>query len=380
MPIEIPILEGSRNSSSKKQKEGFYHFLSEIEAELKDLAENQISFRSPIIRDMNGNGIIYPSTIVMIQGKTGVHKSRLMEVFAILILTMDIKRVELCYQIAELRNYILVLIDTERNKKDQLPAAIQSILHKSGLRKSPPNFRYTSILDVPRDKRFQATRDFIAGIKKNMKDEHLIVVLDVVSDCVFDINNNRECFPLIDMINQEINNNNATFIVIIHENPGVGEKARGALGTELANKASTIMQISLEKEKGAGKLIKLDYKKMRSSECPEPVYLEYDNDTKGLVLASIETVQTHQKEQNAQKEISEIIDYLADTLKEGDTIPSAKFKSDIALKFEISESTAHRRLIKIMESKVEILDINFCSCYLELIGTTRTSHYKLSKK
>lgn len=381
MPINIPKIDILEKEQAKQVKgKNFFDYLSKIESQLKEKAENEILFRPPIIRDLLGNGIVYPSTIVMIQGKTGVHKSRLMESIAVLILARDSERVELGFRMAEIRDYVLVLVDTERNKSDQLPAAIQSILHKAGLQVSPPNFRYTSILDIPREERFQATSDFIGGIKKTMGNEHLIVILDVVSDCVLDINNNRECFPLIDMINREINNSNATFFVIIHENPGIAEKARGALGTELANKASTIMQISFEKEKGGGKLIKLDYKKMRSSECPEAVYLEYDKIAKGLVLAATETIHAHPKDQKDTREMSDIIDYLAEILKEGDTIPSAKLKADIAVKFGISETTANRRLQKLLESKAEIIDTNVCPCFLELVGTTRTSSYKLSKK
>lgn len=374
--------ESSKEVDLQKNAKNYYSYLSQIEKQLQAKVGTDISFRPPIIKDLTGNGIVYPSTINMIQGKTGVHKSRLMESIASLILANDPDRVDLCFQIAAVRDYALVYVDTERNKSDQLPAALQKIIQKSGLNGNPRNFRYTSLIDVPRDMRFKATSDFIAGIKEELKEQHLVIVFDVVTDCVFDINNNRECFPLIDMINREINNSNVTFFVIIHENPGVGEKARGALGTELGNKSSTTLQISFEKDKTGNDtdLIKLRYLKTRGGKRPDPVYLKYDEISHGLELAPLIEVDAAQKEKGKMAEIESIIDYISNMMKLNVPIPSAKLKAEISEKFNISEPTANRRLKEIAENRTEIRDADFADCVLMLSGASNKSSYILSKK
>lgn len=85
---------------------------------------------------------------------------------------------------------------------------------------------------------------------------------------------------LIDLMNEMINEQNVTFICVIHENPNGGNKARGHLGTELGNKASTTIQLSLENV-----LIYVKYLKTRRTQKPPTLHLQYSEAQRELILA-----------------------------------------------------------------------------------------------
>lgn len=185
------------------------------------------------------------------------------------------------------RAFTVCYVDTERNLTEQLPAALQSIQIKAGYRidEHPAGFEYVTLLDIPREQRFEALKEYF-DYSRTKSDKHIVVVLDVLTDCCKDFNRTDDAMPLIDHLNRAINNFNVTFICIIHENPG-SEKARGHLGTELANKASTIMQVGYEKD-ASGKdtdLIRVKFIKCRNTKRHEPFHLKYCDTFKGLVLA-----------------------------------------------------------------------------------------------
>jgi len=75
---------------------------------------------------------------------------------------------------------------------------------------------------------------------------------------------------LIDLLNSWINDFNATFICVIHENPGFNNKARGHLGTEIRNKASYQIQIAKEAKENdpSTEVFKISYKKIRIGKRP----------------------------------------------------------------------------------------------------------------
>ena len=102
----------------------------------------------------------------------------------------------------------------------------------------------------------------------------------------------KDSMKLIDMMNQTINRYDVTFLCLIHENPGSADKARGHLGTEILNKASTVIQIGFEKDSQNHNtdLLKVAYLKCRSSKKHESFYVQYSDTEKGLILADFNTV------------------------------------------------------------------------------------------
>lgn len=123
---------------------------------------------------------------------------------------------------------------------------------------------------------------------------------------------------LIDMMNQSINRYDVTFLCLIHENPGNTDKARGHLGTEILNKASTVMQIGFEKDAQNHNtdLIKVAYLKCRSSKKHEPFHVQYSDTEKGLILADFNTIQAAIDNRAQKAALDEIIELLGRFLAE----------------------------------------------------------------
>lgn len=138
---------------------------------------------------------------------------------------------------------------------------------------------------APRAERFPRLSEYLAHYRHGF-DGHLVVILDVLSDCVADYNDVTASLGLIDLLNVAVNEQDATFLAVIHENPGSTAKARGHLGTEASNKASTVLQVSLVKEQGrATGLIQLLYMKRRYAAPGLTFFATFDETTRGLVRA-----------------------------------------------------------------------------------------------
>ncbi|SFF22222.1 AAA family ATPase [Spirosoma endophyticum] len=268
----------------------------DTQALVGDLATKAVVFSPPLITRQEV-GIFGRSTINIIQGAYGSHKSRLAELIAALMLTgntgddphfLDFER-------AMLERFCFCYIDTERNQKEELPYAIQGIKMKAGyqLEDKPAGFHFTSIKAIERGHRFDAIEAFISHVRQ-LTDLHLFVLIDVVTDAIGDFNDPKESMKLFDFLGNLCDRHNATFLLVIHQNPGT-DKARGHTGTEAANKASTVLQIGFEKtDKGEdSELIKLRYLKLRRGKRPEPVFLQYSTEANGLVLASTDAVTAH---------------------------------------------------------------------------------------
>jgi hypothetical protein len=108
-------------------------------------------------------------------------------------------------------------------------------------------------------------------------DWNLLVILDVVTDCVKSFNNDADALSLFDYIGNLCEDHGTAFLLLLHENPGAGEKARGHVGTEALNKANTQIQIGYERKRKRedSQLIKLKFLKCRNGAKPSPVYFQF---------------------------------------------------------------------------------------------------------
>ena len=187
--------------------------------------------------------------------------------------------------------YKLLYVDTERNTSDQLPFAIQQLKGRAGfdLSDHPLALDYTSLVLLPRAARFPALAEYLAHHRLGFSG-HLVVILDVLSDCVADFNDVAASLELMDLLNVAVNEQDATFLCVIHENPGgASNKARGHLGTEAGNKASTALQVGFMKEGGKSTpLLQLMYLKRRYAAPGLTFFAVYDEATRGLVRATPE--------------------------------------------------------------------------------------------
>lgn len=326
--------------------------LARLLASQQQIKENKgkpISFSQPILWQKE-NPVFFPKTINVIQGKAGVHKSRLAEtICAALLKTPESNRDLLGFKRSLLSRYAVCYVDTERNLSDQLPYSLQQIQTKAGytIQDHPYGFDYISLLEFAREDRFEMLNMYIDHIRKKFP-MHLFIVLDVITDCVFNFNDTKDSMKLIDMMNQTINRYDVTFLALIHENPGSTDKARGHLGTEILNKASTVVQIGFEKdaENHNTNLIKVAFLKCRSSKKHEPFYVQYSDTEKGLVVADLTTIQETMDSRNQKASLDSTLEFIGAFLTE--PMPRKDFIEKLCVEMNCKERTVEARLKSII--------------------------------
>lgn len=301
---QIPGIISSSDASSNLQ------ILLATREKLRIKKAQDISFSGPILRQ-GENAIIYPRTITVIQGQTGVHKSRLAATICSAFLKLPGCETDLlgfnqngCSDL-----HTILYVDTERNLDEQLPYALQQIQLKAGYEKEdhPENFQYLSLLQIARAERFTALNECLAFTRRSTL-KPLFIVLDVTTDCISNFNDPVDSLQLIDMLNMAISEHNVTFLCIIHENPGTNTKARGHLGTEISNKASTVIQVGFKKdsENVDTDLLEVKYLKCRQSERYPSFYVKYSKEASGLIMAETDDVASLVKPKTKNLEPSEM--------------------------------------------------------------------------
>lgn len=156
-----------------------------------------------------------------------------------------------------------------------------------------------------------------------------------------------------------------TFLCIIHENPNSFGKARGHLGTELINKASTVFQISLEKTDNdtPSDIINVKYLKNRSTKRLSGIYFRCNEETQLLELVDENDIKAKSKKTTRKADESEVISYLEQL-----TWQSAFSKNDLCnhlkAQFNVSDETLINRLKVIEQEKYTILNENSETCHL----------------
>jgi hypothetical protein len=252
---------------------------------------SKIEFQKPVIvRGENADGVIMPRTINVIQAKTARFKSTLMQILASAVLKKQGHKPQndhLGFQLSDLAQgkAALLYCDTERNIFDQFPAALQSIQKHAGYEYNEEleNFDYISLLSIAREARLPVFVEYLEQTRKKHKEagRHLFVVLDVITDLILSFNDVKESMQVVDLLNSSINHHDITFFAVIHENPsGDNSKARGHLGTELSNKASTVIGLDFVKDvqEVETDVVCVRFLKCRATKRHEPFYARYSDD------------------------------------------------------------------------------------------------------
>jgi len=347
---------------------------------LRKLKANEIKFSQPVLRQ-GENAVIFPHTINVIQGQAGVHKSRLAEN----ICAAFLKQHNCCNELLGFNRinfdatHTVVYVDTERNLSEQLPYALQSIQIKAGFERTdhPSNFEYISLLEINRKERFAVLNEYLNHIKKRTASP-LFIVLDVSTDCIEDFNKTDKSMELIDLMNIAINEHNVIFLCLIHENPK-SDKARGHFGTELMNKASTVMQVGFEKDANQNDtdIIRVKYLKCRSTARHTPFYIKYSNEVKGLILADASEVTGVMNSRKRKASNDDMIEFIEMYLGDGASLTRVEFLEKLSKDFKASQRTIESRIAEIMNTENEIFNSKGEACKLSKETKEKTVYYKL---
>lgn len=330
--------------------------------QIKERKAKDVRFSQPVLKQ-GENAIIFPNTINVIQGQAGVHKSRLAEnICAAFLKKHDCHNEHLGFKRTNFdANHLVLYVDTERNQQEQLPFSLQSIQVLAGYKKEehPHNFDYISLLEISRKDRFAALNESLDYIITD-KSKPTFIVLDVSTDCIEDFNRIDSSMELIDHMNKSINKHNVIFLCLIHENPR-SDKARGHFGSELMNKASTVMQVGYEKDahNNDTELIRIKYLKCRSSARHQPFYAKYSNEVKGLVLATPEDINNASNARKMKGKLEDIAEFiLLHFQQKGTIINKADLFESLRKEFEMSDRTIQDRVDSIISNEYPFYDID----------------------
>lgn len=374
-----PNTQSNMLTEEQESKQDKLNRLLETRNKIAEAMKKPITFSQPILKQ-NDKAVFYPKTINVIQGKAGVHKSRLAETICSALLSdIDNNKDLLSFKKEPLTRYVVVYVDTERNLSEQLPYALQQIKIKAGykIEDEVSDLDWVSLLEFDREKRFDMLDVFLEYVRSQYN-THIFIVLDVITDCVFNFNDTKDSMKLIDMMNKSINRFDVTFLCLIHENPGNTDKARGHLGTEILNKSSTVIQIGFEKDKNqmTMEVIKISYLKCRNSKKHDPFYVQYSEEEKGLILADSQTV----KETLEKKKFKAGYDAIIENLTLFLTEPTDKKELLEYLKgaLECGNRILEDRLREIVEDKMMIFNSEGIVCNLHRYPEGRKLIYTLN--
>lgn len=309
---------------------------------------NGISEPKPILMAAGEMPIAHKNSIILIQGKSGTHKSRLASIISALLIGTDKEKEIIGLTRNPDEDFSVLYVDTERNLMSQLPTAMKQIMCDAELTDTVPHFDLSvcPLINVNRFNRFKVLKSFVEQMKvhENRDGRHIVVVLDVITDCVSDFNQLGESYNLIDLMNSTINQEDVTFVCIIHENPGT-DKARGHLGTELNNKASTVLQINESKQPG---IFCIKTMKSRNTAKGFEVHVKFDTVTNNLVLVNDQLELSTAKEKGIELVLKQLGKTLVDETTKPDLI--------LALKtcLGIKERQIDSKLKLIVDQKLEV--------------------------
>ncbi|MBL7815208.1 MAG: AAA family ATPase [Saprospiraceae bacterium] len=334
-----------------------------------EAANQDVVRRKPLISRYDSKNddivpIILQGTINIVQGKTGTHKSRFAELLCSLFLVNAATcNTDFLEFISALFPVAVVYIDTERGMKDEFPLTVQRIREKAGFDKTfkIDNFYPISIAKAERHERVEAVKQWLEYVQ-GQTSLPLFVVLDVVTDCVVSFNNDKDSLKLFDDLRNFADDCNATFLLLIHENP-FSDKARGHTGTEGQNKASTIIQIGFNSDNDDNDLMKLRFLKTRNIAKPNPIFLEYSKEAQGLVLANEDMVKQQIENKRKAFDTDLVIEYLEQLLtdpKESKEVSSIQEK--IAAKFKKGIRAAQDKLLDIINQEYILRDLEGEEC------------------
>jgi hypothetical protein len=327
--------------------------LKRVKEVIDKTSKGKINFGEPIMTRKEEK-VIFPKSITVIQGKSGVHKSRLVQHICSTFIQDKSNLSETLLSFKSSSQPTVVYIDTERSITEQFPAAIQDIKVNGGykIQDDVQRLDYYSMISIPRQERKKAIKVLIEDIRAQRTGE-IVLVIDVATDLINDFNSVEESMKLIDFVNECINSYNISFIVLIHENPGFQtEKARGHLGTEFMNKATIQISIKEDAVIKDTKYYKVSYLKCRNSKLYMPYYVRFDEFNKALVEVTETELSELRNARNRRADMEEIAEYIGNVWEEN--ITQVVLKELIIKEFDLKDRTVRDRLKDIEHKQIPI--------------------------
>ena len=174
----------------------------------------------------------------LITGQAKSKKSFFVQCLASAFLNNDLQPLQRIKGHAKEDKFNLLYFDTEQDDDSDVNELMNRIYQMSG--KTPdqlPNFRCYSLRDVKTSDRHQTVKNYILGVE-NVG----LVIIDGIRDLVRSINDDNAAMDIGDDLLSWTSRRKCHIVCVLHENKGT-ETVRGHIGSELVNKAETVISI-----------------------------------------------------------------------------------------------------------------------------------------
>lgn len=150
----------------------------------------------------------------------------------------------------ETQNTVL-LFDTEQSKY-HVQKVVRRICNLSELNE-PPNFHCYGLRPFTTDERIELIKNAIFSLEGIG-----MVVIDGIRDLVKDINSPEEATKVVSLLMKWSEEKNIHIVVVLHQNKG-DNNARGHLGTEVVNKAETVISVTKDTQDPLISIVEAEY-------------------------------------------------------------------------------------------------------------------------
>ena len=211
-------------------------FVSEQESGLsKSYLDYQIqitdNYPEPVpILSQGDTAFLTRGNVIMINAKAKSMKSYLATALATSILEDDVLGING-------KGNSVLYIDTEQSKS-HVCKLLKRIYRLAGLEDTEPDNRITVL--ALRELNVEERRAIIYESVRTIKPS--LVIIDGIRDLVHDINDIKECSPVVGEIMALSSEFDNGIVVILHTNKN-DNNARGHIGSELSNKCETVLQV-----------------------------------------------------------------------------------------------------------------------------------------
>jgi hypothetical protein len=324
-----------QNTQTQAIVQQFAEQLAQFNETVIDALDKNEPDPDPLISYQN-KGLVFPGSVILLQGQKGVFKSSLAESYASLLLGQRGAN----FFGFSVSDTIVVYIDSERSHSEMVKARRRILTRAKITGNGKGRLFVTSISAASRPYRLSVMEDYM---KRHIDgySQPVFLILDVETDFVTDFNSETETQRFFDSLAFLGHHFGITVLLVCHENPGT-TKARGHLGTESANKSSNVLRIS---RSGTG-IVRLDFLHTRHVQEPEPLYLQFVEGV-GLVTASEDSANKRDSRFSVEDTLAQLIDILRDGPK-----PKSEVMPLLLEEIGMSERTLNTHLKEIKKQTI----------------------------
>lgn len=229
--------------------------------------------------------------------------------------------------------------DTEQSKY-HVQIALKRICRQLGIRRPPNLFTY-HLRSLTPSQRLKLIEEEIYS-----SDKIGLVVIDGIKDLITSINDEAEATMIASWLLRITEERNIHIITVLHQNKG-NEQARGHIGTELNNKAETVLSVTKEESNPEISTMKAEMCRNRE---PEPFSFEINEDGLPVEVAGFEPRSKDKKSGFVELEDYKKYGLLNEVFSHGKEFKYASLQSQIKIAYsnQIGGNLSNNKIVDLI--------------------------------